>query len=91
MFTTLNKWGKIVIINQLLTLVVYVGSIVLMRETIDVSVIDLDFAKKVGIITLFSWGPLQIMKWWRVRMNPTEAEKIMKSIKGDKANKQKPI
>ena len=55
------------------------------------SVIDLDFAKKVGIITLFSWGPLQIMKWWRVRMNPTEAEKIMKSIKGDKANKQKAL
>ena len=87
-FTTLNKWSKIVIINQLITLLIYVGSIVFLREMIDVSVIDLDFGKKVAIITLCSWGPVQIMKWWRVRMNPTEAEKIMKSIKAEKKNQK---
>ena len=87
-FTTLNKWSKIVIINQLITLLIYVGSIIFLREMIDVSVIDLDFGKKVAIITLCSWGPVQIMKWWRVRMNPTEAEKIMKSIKAEKKNQK---
>ncbi len=79
-FTTLTKWSKIVCISQLTTLVLYVISIILLRRTIDVSVIDLDFVKNVAIIVVLSWGPMQLGKWARIRFDPTESEKIMKSL-----------
>jgi hypothetical protein len=49
-----------------------------------VSIIDLDFIKNVAIITLFSWGPMQIGKWVRMKYSPTEAEKIMRAMKTEK-------
>lgn len=70
-FTTLTKWSKIVCISQLTTLVLYVISIILLRRTIDVSVIDLDFVKNVAIIVVLSWGPMQLGKWARIRFDPT--------------------
>ena len=39
-FTTLTRWSKIVILNQILTLVLYIGSIILFRDIIDLSVVD---------------------------------------------------
>ena len=56
-------------------------SIILLREMIDLSVINLEFIKNVGIIVLFSWLPLHIIKLIRLRFDPTETEKIMKEIK----------
>ena len=79
--TTLTKWSTIVIVSQFLTLVVYVASIIFLRRIIDVTIIDLDFGKNVAIIILFSWLPMQLVKWWRMKWYPTEAEKIMKAIK----------
>ena len=80
-FTTLSKWTRLVLLSQLVTLLVYLATIVFLRQVIDVSVIDLDFAKNVAVITLFSWGPTQVIKWWRMHYHPTESEKIMRAIK----------
>lgn len=51
------------------------------REYIDLSIVDGMFAKKVAVIVLVSWAPMQIGKMMRMRYDPTENEKIMKEIK----------
>jgi phospholipid-translocating ATPase len=71
-YTALTHMNRIVLISQVLTLIVYVVSIVMLREQIDLSVIDLPFIQNVAIIVLFSWAPLQIAKCLRVRFDPTE-------------------
>ena len=73
--------NKIVCLSQIFTLALYIASIILLREMIDLSVIDVEFAKNVGIIVLFSWFPLHLIKLIRVRLDPSESEKIMREIK----------
>lgn len=70
-FTTLTKWSKIVCLSQIITILVYIASIVFLRKTIDVSVIDVEFIKNVLIIVLVSWGPIQLAKLLRIKMDPT--------------------
>ena len=72
--------NRIVLASQILTLIVYFASIWLLRDIIDVSVINLEFLKNVAIIVLLSWGPLQLLKVIRMRIDPTENEKIMRKI-----------
>lgn len=83
--TTLTHMNRIVFLSQIFTLIVYVASIVVLRKQIDLSVIDATFIKNVAIIVLFSWGPLQVAKLLRMRLDPTENEKIMRSIKSNSA------
>ena len=80
-FTALTKWSKVVCLSQLFTLILYIVSIVVLRQTIDVSVIDAEFVKNVAIIVLLSWGPMQLIKVLRMRFDPTENEKVMLDIK----------
>ena len=56
-------------------------SLILLRKTIDVSIIDGNFVKNVAIVVLCSWGPLQLIKLFRVKFDPTENEKVMRDIK----------
>lgn len=63
--------NKIVCLSQIFTLIVYIISIILFREMIDLSVIDVEFMKNVGIIVLFSWFPLHLIKLIRVRFDPS--------------------
>lgn len=65
--------NKIVCLSQIFTLIVYIVSIILLRETIDLTVIDALFIKNVLIIVLLSWGPLQIIKLIRIKVDPTES------------------
>jgi len=69
--TALTRMNKIVCVSQILTLAVYVLSIIFLRQQIDVAVIDVTFCKNVAIIILISWLPLQIIKMIRVRCDPT--------------------
>ena len=71
-FTALTKWSKVVCLSQLFTLILYIVSIVVLRQTIDVSAIDAEFVKNVAIIVLLSWGPMQLIKVLRMRFDPTE-------------------
>lgn len=63
--------NRIVFLSQILTLVIYIISIIFLREQIDLSVIDVNFIKNVAIIVIFSWGPLQMVKLIRMRFDPT--------------------
>lgn len=80
-YTTLTQMNKIVFISQLLTIVIYICSIIFFREYIDVSAITGSFCVKVLIVVLISWGPMHIAKLLRIHYDPTENEKIMKKIK----------
>lgn len=69
--TALTRMNKIVCVSQILTLIVYFVSIWLLRDIIVVSVINVSFLKNVAIIVLLSWGPLQLLKILRMRLDPT--------------------
>jgi hypothetical protein len=45
---------------------------VFLRDQIDVASIDLKFMERVGIIVAIAWGPIQIMKYIRKKLDPTE-------------------
>ena len=51
-----------------------------LKDQIDVAAIDAKFIERVGIIVALTWGPIQIMKYLRKKLDPTENEKIMKNI-----------
>jgi phospholipid-translocating ATPase len=78
--TELTSFSKIVFVSQILTFVVYILSIVLLKDVIDLASIDLQFVQRVAIIVALAWGPIQVMKVVRKRIDPTENEKIMKNI-----------
>ena len=73
--------NKIVCVSQIFTLVIYILSIWLLGDVIVVSAINFEFVRNVAIIVLFSWGPIHLLKMIRMRIDPTENEKIMKRIK----------
>lgn len=78
--TALTRMNKIVCVSQVFTLIIYFLSIWLLQDIIVVSAINIGFLKNVAIIVLLSWGPLQLLKMLRMRLDPTENEKIMKRI-----------
>lgn len=80
-YTTLTRMSMIVFVSQILTITIYILSIVLFREFIDVAAITTSFCIKVLIVVLVSWGPMHIAKLLRAKYDPTENEKIMKRIK----------
>jgi phospholipid-translocating ATPase len=80
-YTTLTRVNKIVLLAQIFTFAIYIASIIIFRQYIDVSAMDWSFAKKVTLIVLLSWGPMHIFKLLRQKYDPTENEKIMKEIK----------
>lgn len=80
-YTTLTRINRIVLVSQVLTFAVYIASIVLFQQYIDVSVMDFTFAKKVALIVLLSWLPMHLVKLLRQKYDPTENEKIMKQIR----------
>ena len=79
-YTELTSFNLIVFISQILTFGLYILSIVLLKDQIDVAAIDVLFIERVAIIVAFAWGPIQIMKYIRKKVDPTENEKIMKNI-----------
>lgn len=80
-YTELTSFNLIVFVSQILTFAIYILSIVFLRDQIDVASIDLKFMERVGIIVAIAWGPIQIMKYIRKKLDPTENQKIMKNIK----------
>jgi phospholipid-translocating ATPase len=78
--TVISHFNKIVFVSQIFTLLIYFGSIMLFRDQIDVAAIDLVFLQKVAIIVLVAWGPIQVIKVLRKKFDPTESERIMKTV-----------
>lgn len=73
------KKSKVLLICQVGTFAVYALSIIFMRNYINVSAIDVDFVMKVLIITLFSWVPLHVAKWFRIKLDPSEEDKLKRA------------
>ena len=71
-YTALTHLNKIVFLSQILTFLIYIISIITLRDQINVSAIDLTFMRRVGIIVLISWGPIQMIKVLRKALDPTE-------------------
>ena len=60
------------------TFATYFFSIYYMKDYIDVSLIDYTFTIKVFILTLISWFPLHIIRWYINKYHPTEEQKIVR-------------
>jgi membrane protein DedA with SNARE-associated domain len=71
-YTELTKFNLIVFVSQILTFIIYILSIVLLKDVIDLASIDMVFIRRVAIIVAIAWGPIQIMKVIRKRIDPTE-------------------
>lgn len=69
--TVLTRFNKIVFISQIITLIVYFFSIILLKDQIIVSAIDLTFIRRVVTIVLVAWLPIQIINYLRRKLDPT--------------------
>lgn len=68
------------VISQLLSLGVYVCSIIFLQTLFDVKYINAEFMLKVTMITFISWLPLHLAKIISRRLDPTDYEKIMRGV-----------
>jgi phospholipid-translocating ATPase len=68
------------VISQLLSLGVYVCSIIFLHTLFDIQYINAEFALKVTAITFISWLPLHLAKILSKRLDPTDYEKIMRGV-----------
>ena len=69
---------KTMVLTMLITLIIYIASIVIFRSYFEVSYIDWQFIAKVSILTLLCWLPLHLLKMILVRCDPNQEQKIMK-------------
>ena len=80
MLNVLSEVTKIkckMVLSIIITLVTYIGSIVVFRQYFQVSYIDGPFLLKVILLTLVTWLPLQVFKKVMERCDPTQEQKIM--------------
>jgi len=63
------------------SLLLYLGTIIILKDTINASSITLKFLYKVVSITLVSWLPLHALKVIMKLVDPSEQQKIMGGIK----------
>lgn len=68
------------VLSQILTFVAYLLSIVFLGQYIDVQTINLDFLRKVIAIVAVSWLPMHIMSVLAKLLNPTDYQKVMRTI-----------
>ena len=67
-----GKITLIIFMSQLITAVIYVLSVILFKDYINVdSILRLVFLRKVGTIVLAAWGPMWVMRVIRKRLYPT--------------------
>lgn len=64
-------FGSIVI-----TLIIYSLSLILLRNYLNTSQIDSNFAWKVALIVAVSWVPIFIVRFIRRKIAPSEEDKI---------------
>lgn len=68
------------IFAQLLTLFIYVMSIIFLRNYISTAIITSEFVWKVLVIVLISWSPIYIFKKLKKKCDPSEEEKLMMKV-----------
>ena len=63
---------RMMVISIILTLLIYIASIIIFRQYILVSYIDGTFILKVCILTLVTWLPLQVFNKVMMKCDPTQ-------------------
>jgi phospholipid-translocating ATPase len=79
--TTLHKVQALSIVCLVLNFGVYVLSIVLMRQYLNMASLTLTFVLTMILITMIVWLPVQVIFWIVDCLAPDDYKKIMKSIK----------
>ena len=69
----------LMILSILLTMLIYVGSIVFFREYFEVSYITWAFCVQVFLLSLLCWLPIQIFRKIMECIDPSQEQKIMKN------------
>ena len=72
------RW--LMVVSILISMAIYIGSIVFFRQYFEVSYIDWDFCVKVSILSILCWLPIQIFRKIMEHCDPSQEQKIMKSI-----------
>jgi len=66
------------VLSILVTMLIYMGSIIFFRQYFELSYVDWNFCVKVVVLSLICWLPLQVFRKFMERIDPTQEEKIMK-------------
>ena len=74
--TEVNRLKFKMVVSIFGTIVVYIGSIVLLRQYFDVSYITPEFILKVLVITTICWLPLHLLKKIIEKCDPSEEAKV---------------
>lgn len=75
-FTEVNKVKFKMIVSVAFSVVVYIGSIVILRQYFDVSYITFSFLLKVIVITTICWLPIHLLKKIVEKLDPSEERKV---------------
>lgn len=75
-FTQVHRLRPKILIAAILTVVIYLSSILLFRNYFDVSAINQEFLIKVIIITAICWLPLHVLNKVIQRISPSETSKV---------------
>jgi phospholipid-translocating ATPase len=80
-FTLVDRLNTFILSANILSLVLYVVSIVFFREYLGVQRVDWDILKKVIIITLACWVPFEVIKQVNKFCFPSASDKIMMNVR----------
>ena len=71
-YSSVNTVNWKMIASSIMTFVIYVISIVCLRSYFDTSYMTFEFCIRVGILSMCSWMPLQLVQVCADRCNPSE-------------------
>jgi phospholipid-translocating ATPase len=75
-FTNVHRLRPMIILSAVITVIIYISSILLFRNYFDVSAFTQQFLIKVIIITVICWLPIHILKKLINRISPSETSKL---------------
>ena len=75
-FTEVHRVKFKMIVAVLVTIVIYILSILLFRNYFELSTFTMDFLLKVAIITAICWLPLHLLKKIIEKISPSEEAKV---------------
>mmetsp|Transcript_19703 Transcript_19703/g.14452 ORF Transcript_19703/g.14452 Transcript_19703/m.14452 type:complete len:145 (+) Transcript_19703:1315-1749(+) len=77
--TEVHKIKLLMVLSQIVTVIIYIGSIVGLRQYFDMSYITPEFMVRVMIITAICWLPMHLIKKIVEKCDPSEEAKVQKS------------
>ena len=80
-YTQINHYNYQMFLMQVATGASYFLSIYMMRSYFQTSYMDTIFFIKIGIITLITWGPIQLIYITMEYLQPSENTKLMEAIR----------